>query len=178
MKKIILVLALISLVGCGDSPEEAQKKREQQILQQQQQILAQQQQEIEQQNAYIQQQGQQQQYAQQQYSQQPVVQGQAPVIVQQPAVAQQPVVVQQPSGHSAVTDMLVGALAGNAVSNMINQPKSLSDHNFYSSSRTQVSPYSVRKNVTINNYTQPKTISPQIKKNYMDMNKLSTKTRK
>ena len=171
MKKLLLTLTVLSLVACGESDEDKQKRQTDQILAQQQQILQNQQaqqQQIEQQGAVVQQQNQQ----IQQQAQQPI-QAQAPVIIQQPAAAQQPVVVQQ--HDNTMTNMLVGGLAGYAIANSGNN--SNTDHgpsynrDYGSSSRTVTN---VTKNITINQPAPVTSIPVAPKVNSMDTSKFSS----
>jgi hypothetical protein len=169
MKKLLLTLTVLSLVACGESDEDKQKRQTEQILAQQQQILQNQQaqqQQIEQQGAVVQQQNQQ----IQQQAQQPA---QAPVIIQQPVAAQQPVVVQQ--HDNTMTNMLVGGLAGYAIANSGNN--SNTDHgpsynrDYGSSSRTVTN---VTKNITINQPAPVTSIPVAPKVNSMDTSKFSS----
>lgn len=169
MKKLLLTLTVLSLVACGESDEDKQKRQTDQILAQQQQILQNQQaqqQQIEQQGAVVQQQNQQ----IQQQAQQPA---QAPVIIQQPVAAQQPVVVQQ--HDNTMTNMLVGGLAGYAIANSGNN--SNTDHgpsynrDYGSSSRTVTN---VTKNITINQPAPVTSIPVAPKVNSMDTSKFNS----
>ena len=171
MKKLLLTLTVLSLVACGESDEDKQKRQTDQILAQQQQILQNQQaqqQQIEQQGAVVQQQNQQ----IQQQAQQPI-QAQAPVIIQQPVAAQQPVVVQQ--HDNTMTNMLVGGLAGYAIANSGNN--SNTDHgpsynrDYGSSSRTVTN---VTKNITINQPAPVTSIPVAPKVNSMDTSKFNS----
>ena len=169
MKKLLLTLTVLSLVACGESDEDKQKRQTEQILAQQQQILQNQQaqqQQIEQQGAVVQQQNQQ----IQQQAQQPA---QAPVIIQQPVAAQQPVVVQQ--HDNTMTNMLVGGLIGHAIANSGNNLNT--DHgpsynrDYGSSSRTVTN---VTKNITINQPAPVTSIPVAPKVNSMDTSKFSS----
>lgn len=171
MKKLLLTLTVLSLVACGESDEDKQKRQTDQILAQQQQILQNQQaqqQQIEQQGAVVQQQNQQ----IQQQAQQPI-QAQAPVIIQQPVAAQQPVVVQQ--HDNTMTNMLVGGLAGYAIANSGNN--SNTDHgpsynrDYGLSSRTVTN---VTKNITINQPAPVTSIPVAPKVNSMDTSKFNS----
>lgn len=172
MKKLLLTLTVLSLVACGESDEDKQKRQTDQILAQQQQILQNQQaqqQQIEQQGAVVQQQNQIQQQAQQPIQ----AQAQAPVIIQQPVAAQQPVVVQQ--HDNTMTNMLVGGLAGYAIANSGNN--SNTDHgpsynrDYGSSSRTVTN---VTKNITINQPAPVTSIPVAPKVNSMDTSKFNS----
>jgi Tfp pilus assembly protein PilP len=164
MKTFIIAFILVTLTACGESAEE---KRQKYI---DQQIAA-----AEQRQQYAPQQT----FDQQQYSQQPYEQQyqQAPAqVIQQPAAA--PVIVQSaPQGgdNSVMTNMLIGGLVGHAVSNTMNNNSRPAVPDYtqpqYREPIRRNNVTNITRNVTIN---RPVAQAPVVKRNSMDMNKLSS----
>ena len=167
MKYILITLALF-LTAWGESEQQRLYRQQQQLAQQQQQLNYQQQQLAQQQYQQPGWDQHQQGYAQQGYSPAPIVQQPAPVVIQQPSSSG--------SHDNTISNLLLGAVTGHAISNMVNGRNTVSSSNSnyghdYNTNKNITSVITPTTNKIIQSGSYQRRVPTQ---NYMDTNKLST----